>query len=116
MVLAANGGLTFRYTYDPPKHATFKSERARLGSAHVRVENLERDQSLPGYPPKEFVTATLAVDDARQLSSGAAFAAVQVDLDRTTGRLRLTFPGLAPDARKRIAARTTPTPRCERCA
>ena len=104
--LAANGRLTFRYTYDPPRHATYKSERTRLGSAHVRVENLERDQSLPGYPPNEFVTATLAVDDPRQLSSAAAFAAVTVDVDLNAGRLRVAFPGLAPDARQRVAAST----------
>jgi hypothetical protein len=104
--LAANGAVTLRYTYDPPSHATFKSERARLGSPHVRVENLERDRSLPDYPPHEFVTATLAVDDVRQLSSAPAFANVQVDRDLAAGRLQVAFPGLDPESRKRIAARS----------
>jgi len=42
--LAADGSLSLRYTYTPPRHATFKSERARLTSPHVRVEDLQRDQ------------------------------------------------------------------------
>src|SRR4030095_9333478 len=74
--LAGDGSLSLRYTYDPPRHATYKSERARLSSAHVRVENLERDRSLDGFPPGEFVTATLAIDDARQISTAPAFAEV----------------------------------------
>jgi hypothetical protein len=92
--LTANGTFTFRYTYHAPIHATFKSERARLSSAHVRIENLERDQSLPGYEPNEWVTATLVVDDVRQLPSATAFAEVKVDADLAAGRLELIFPGL----------------------
>src|SRR5262245_24363474 len=79
--LAADGSPSRRYKYDPPRHATFKSERARLASSHVRVENLERDPAVIAGEPSEFAIATLAVDDARQLSSSAAFARVQVGLD-----------------------------------
>lgn len=104
--LGANGTLSLRYTYDPPPHATFKSERARLSSPHVRVENLERDRSLVGYPPDEFVTATLTVDDARQLSSAPAFTAVQVGLDLTKGDLQITLPGLNEQARERVRTAT----------
>jgi hypothetical protein len=104
--LAANGSLVFRYTYDPPTHATVKSETARLSSPHVRVENLERDKSIAGYPPGELVTATLAVDDARQLSSAPAFAAVQVGLDLPEGQLQLTFPGLPAPARENLRTAT----------
>ena len=32
--LAGDGSLAFRYKYDPPAHATFKSETARLASSH----------------------------------------------------------------------------------
>jgi hypothetical protein len=104
--LAANGALSLRYTYDPPPHATFKSERARLSSPHIRVENLERDRSLADYPPDEFVTATLRVDDARQLSSAPAFTAIQVGLDLATGDLQITLPGLSAQARERVRTAT----------
>ena len=100
--LAADGSLSLRYTYTPPRHATFKSERARLTSPHVRVEDLQRDQSLDGYSPREFVTATLAVDDARQIATAEAFSAVGVTLDLAKGELRLTFPGMDPKLRERF--------------
>ena len=104
--LAADGSLSLRYKYDPPPHATFKSERARLASSHVRVENLERDPAILGGAPSEFVIATLAVDDARQLSSSAAFARVQVGLDPDAHTLRLTFPGVPPEGQEKV--RNTP--------
>jgi hypothetical protein len=100
--LRADGSLSFRYTYDPPTHATVASEHARLTSPHVRIEHLAREQSMDGYPPQEFVTATLVVDDATKLSTAPAFAAIRVALDRVTGELRLTFPGLEREARDRI--------------
>src|SRR5215470_8742913 len=100
--LAADGSVSLRYTYTPPRHATFKSERARLTSPHVRVEDLQRDQSLDGYPPREFVTARLAVDDARQIATAEAFSAVGVTLDLAKGELRLTFPGMDPKLRERF--------------
>jgi len=102
--LRADGSLSVRYTYQPPRHATFKSEHARLASAHVRVENLERDRSLDGYQPGEFVTATLAVDDATQISTAAAFAKVRIELDRAQGKLRVTFPGFDTATRQRVRA------------
>ena len=102
--LKADGSLSIRYTYQPPRHATFKSEHARLTSAHVRVENLERDRSLDGSEPGEFVTATLAVDDARQLSTAAAFAKVRIELDQAQGKLRVTLPGFDPATRERVRA------------
>src|SRR5262245_50565694 len=83
--LGADGSLSLRYTYQPPRHATFKSERARLTSEHVRVDNLERDRSLDDYPPREFVTATLVIDDARAISTAAAFAKVRLKLDQAQG-------------------------------
>jgi hypothetical protein len=104
--LGADGSLSLRYTYDPPRHATFKSERARLTSAHVRVENLERDRSVEGFPPGEFVTATLAIDDARQISTAPAFAEVQLALDQAKGEVRLTLPGLDPKTRERVGTST----------
>lgn len=100
--LSPDGALSLRYTYDPPTHATASSERARLSSPHVRLEKLERDQSLPGYAPGEFVTATLAVDDATRLSTAPAFAAVEVALDRVGRELRLTAPGVPQKARADI--------------
>src|SRR5258705_2226114 len=75
--LGADGSLSLRYTYAPPRHATFKSERLRLTSAHVHVENLERDRSLEGYQAGEFVTATLPIDDAAQISPPPPFANAQ---------------------------------------
>ena len=99
--LARDGRLTLRYTYMPPRHATVKSEEKRLSSPHVRLEHLERNQSLPGYPSNEFVTATLTVDDVRQLSSSAAFATVRVDADLSVGHLTFTFPGLDAETRER---------------
>jgi len=104
--LAANGSLSLRYTYDPPPHATLKSERTRLSSPHVRVEALERDRSLVDYPPGEFVTATLTVDDLRQLSTAPAFTAVQVGLELAKGQLQLTLPGLSAQARERVRTAT----------
>jgi hypothetical protein len=104
--LRADGALSFRYTYDPPSHATVASEHARLTSPHVRIEHLEREQSMDGYPPQEFVTATLVVDDVTKLSTAPAFAAVRVALDRAKGELRLTLPGLERQARDRV--RTAP--------
>src|SRR4030095_10046098 len=104
--LGADGSLSLRYTYDPPRHATFKSERARLTSAHVRVENLERDRSVEGFPPGEFVTATLAIDDARQISTAPASAEVQLALDQAKGEVRLTLPGLDPKTRERVGTST----------
>jgi len=104
--LDADGSLSFHYRYDPPPHATFKSERARLASPHVRVEALERDPAIVGGEPSEFAIATLTVDDARQLSSSAAFARVQVELDREARTLRLALPGLDPEVRRK--ARDTP--------
>jgi len=102
--LSADGSLSLRCTYGPPRNATFKSERARLTSAHVRVENLERDRSLDGYPPGEFVTATLAVDDARQISTAAAFARVRLELDQVQRTLQITLPGLDSATGKRVPA------------
>jgi hypothetical protein len=104
--LAADGSLSLRYKYDPPPHATFKSERARLASPHVRVENLERDPAIVAGEPSEFAIATLHVDDAREISSSAAFARVQVGLDLGAHTLRITFPGVPPDGQEKV--RNTP--------
>jgi hypothetical protein len=104
--LAADGSLSFRYKYDPPVHATFKSERARLSSPHVRVVDLVRDETVVGGEPSEFAIATLAVDDPRQLSSSPAFAGIQVGVDSVKGTLRLTFPGVGPEGQERV--RNTP--------
>jgi hypothetical protein len=100
--VGADGSLSLRYTYVPPRHATFKSESARLGSAQVRVQKIERDRSIEGYPTGDFVTATLAVDAARQLSTAAAFSGVGVELDPAEGRLRITIPGFDASTRERV--------------
>lgn len=102
--LAADGSLTMRYTYDPPRHATYASERVRLASPHVRVEDLEANQTIEGYPPREFATATLAVDDATKLDTAPAFAGVRIATDLEAGRLTITVPGLDAEARARAAA------------
>ncbi|HWP66717.1 MAG TPA: hypothetical protein VNO26_12465 [Candidatus Limnocylindria bacterium] len=104
--LQPNGALELRYTYIPPRHATVKSETARLSSPHVRVERLERDQSLPDFPPGEFTTAVLAVDDARKLSTAPAFAAVRIDADLGAGRLAVSLPGMEASARERARTST----------
>lgn len=99
--LRADGSLTMRYTYDPPRHATFASERVRLASPHVRVLDLEAGKTVEGYPAGEFATATLAVDDATQLDTAPAFADVRVAVDLDARRLVLTLPGLEPEERAR---------------
>jgi hypothetical protein len=104
--LRADGSFHLRYTYDPPRHATYRSERARLSSAAVRVEALEAGRTIEGYPPGEFVTATLAVAEATALPTAAAFADVGVTLDRDARRLVLSLPGLDPETRARAAAAT----------
>jgi hypothetical protein len=104
--LAADGSLAFRYKYDPPPHATFKSETARLASAHVRVEKIERDPAIVAGTPSEFAIATLAVDDARQLATSAAFARAQVGLDHEKRTLRVTFPGVPAAGQEKV--RNTP--------
>ena len=104
--LAADGSLTFRYTYDPPAHATFKSETARLASPHVRVEKIERDPAIVAGEPSEFAIATLAVDDARALSSSAAFARAELGLDLEARTLRIAFPGVPPEGQEKV--RNTP--------
>jgi hypothetical protein len=100
--VGADGSLSLRYTYIPARHATFKSETARLGSAHVRVERIERDQVMDDHPNDVFVTATLAVDDAKQISTAAAFARVAVELDPAERRLRITLPGYDAATRERV--------------
>jgi hypothetical protein len=100
----ADGSLSFRYTYVPAKHSTFKSETARLGSAHVRVEKIERDRSIEGYPTGDFVTASVVVDAASQISTAAAFARLGVQLDQAHGQLRVTLPGLDAETRERVRA------------
>lgn len=105
-VLGADGSLTMHYTYDPPRHATYASERVRLASPHVRVEHLEANQTIEGYPPHEFVTASLAVDDATKLDTAPAFAHVRVALDRKARRLVLSLPGLDADTRAKALAAT----------
>ena len=112
----ADGSLSFRYTYVPSKHATFKSETARLGSAHVRVEKIERDRSIDGYPTGDFVTATVAVDATSQISTAAAFARVGVQLDQAQGQLRITLPGLDAETRERVRAAPAATAGVERRA
>jgi hypothetical protein len=102
--LGADGSLTLRYTYDPPRHATFASERVRLASPHVRVDGLEPGQTIDGYPPGEFVTASLVVDDATKLDTAPAFAGVRMTVALGTRRPGLSVPGLDPEARARAAA------------
>jgi hypothetical protein len=100
--LTANGSLSFRYKYDPPPHATFKSERARLSSPDVRVEALERDPAVVGGVPSEFAIATIVVDDPAKLSSAPAFAGIQVNADLAKGELRVAFPGVGPEGREGV--------------
>jgi hypothetical protein len=98
----ADGSLSLRCTYVPARHATFKSETARLGSAHVRVQGIERDRSIDGQPNGVFVTATLAVDDAKQISTAAAFEPVAVAFDPAERRLRIDLAGFDAAARERL--------------
>jgi hypothetical protein len=100
--LAANGALSFRYKYDPPPHATFKSERARFSSPFVRVETLERDPAVVDGVPSEFAIATIVADDPAKLSSAPAFAGIQVHADVAKGELRVAFPGVGPEGQERI--------------
>lgn len=106
--LRPDGALALRCTYTPPRHATVKSETARLSSPHVRVEKLERDQSLPDYPPQEFTTAVLEVDDVANLPSAAAFSTVRVESDLAGGQLAVSLPGLDAESRERARASTDP--------
>jgi hypothetical protein len=100
--VGADGSLSLRCTYVPPRHSTFKSETARLGSAHVRVKGIERDRSIEGHTNGVYVTATLAVDDAKQLSTAAAFERVAVELDQAARRLRIILPGFDAATRERL--------------
>jgi hypothetical protein len=100
--LAANGSLSFRYKYDPPPHATFKSERTRLSSPFVRVDALERDPATIDGSPSEFAIATIVVDDPAKLSSAPAFAGIRVEADVARGELRVAFPGVGPEGQEHV--------------
>ena len=106
--VGADGSLSLRCTYVPPRHSTFKSETARLGSAHVHVKSIERDRSIDSNPSGAFVTATLTVDDAKQLSTATAFERVAVELDRAERRLRITLPGFDAATRERLLKGSEP--------
>jgi hypothetical protein len=100
--LAANGSLRFRYKYDPPPHATFKSERIRLSSPSVRVEALERDPTIVDGQASEFAIATIVTDDPATLSSAPAFAGIHMSAEMAAGQLRMAFPGADREAQERI--------------
>lgn len=95
--VAGDGSATFRYTYGPPRHATFASERSRLGSPHVRVEAIE---------PGREVTATLSTDDVTRLDTADAFRDVRVEFthENGSGQLMLSLPGFDDDMRRDVLA------------
>lgn len=89
---------TFVYRYFPPKHATFRSERVRLASEHVRVEDIEAGA--------QHASATLTFDDVTKLSTATAFADVQVERrrDGEVEVLRLVLPGMPENLRRATLA------------
>jgi hypothetical protein len=66
------------------------------------VKSIERDRSIENNPSGAFITATLAVDDAKQLSTAPAFERVAVELDQAERRLRITLPGFDAATRERL--------------
>lgn len=91
--LQADGTGSLEYTYFPPKHATQRSERARLGSPHVRVESLRGGTNT---------MARLTFDDVTKLPTAEAFRDLRVERRRAgdVEELRLVVPPMPEHLRK----------------
>jgi len=99
VTLDPTGGGTMVYTYFPPKHATYGSERARLSSSAVTVTDLEGGESS---------TATLRFADATTLATAEAFRDVAVTRTRDGDIETLTIVVPPMPAPLRKAALDTP--------
>lgn len=91
--LDATGGGTLVYTYFPPKHATQRSERARLSAPRVRVVSFAGGKTT---------TATLAFDDVTALPTAEAFRDLVVERGRDDGveTLHVVVPPMPERLRK----------------